>query len=292
MTLVQGGGRGTSATALSVLASSAAPLAPRDCCRRCLRASFPRCALRLRCLKRRFRWQAQSSAPNGVYDAAKAGDVNKLREILHGDPRATTITDSRGRTALHAAAERGNLQCVHLLLEVGAETDAVDNVRNVDSSTPQQLRRLRFPATSSRLPNTPGALTAAPTHDYRFAGGLDAAAARGAARESPGGGAAIAQGRRHQGGGGGASHHQPSRRPERFPTLEPVGASPPPNLRARLRFLGAGFRLPHASAGLPPCVTSRHPSHSRGGLAAFVGRRLYIWRPWSFALTPRSPSAS
>jgi ankyrin repeat protein len=60
-----------------------------------------------------------------VFEAASLGEVDRLREILNGDPTSATAYSGDGFTALHFAAFFGEPDAAGLLLERGAEVDAL-----------------------------------------------------------------------------------------------------------------------------------------------------------------------
>lgn len=87
---------------------------------------------------------AQGADPNEVFHGTERSDsiplvvavsfrsTEYLRTLL-ADPRTgLAITDLQGRTALHIAAERANLEAIGLLCEAGAPLDAGD----IDGRTP------------------------------------------------------------------------------------------------------------------------------------------------------------
>ncbi|MGH2680075.1 MAG: ankyrin repeat domain-containing protein [Actinomycetota bacterium] len=59
-----------------------------------------------------------------VFEAAALGEVDRLREILHGEPSLATAYSGDGFTALHFAAFFGAPDAAALLIERGAEVDA------------------------------------------------------------------------------------------------------------------------------------------------------------------------
>jgi hypothetical protein len=66
--------------------------------------------------------------PNEAFDAAKRGDVGRLRQILAADPEAVGRKDPEfGATPLHWAALRGNAATVAFLLGAGADTVATNH---------------------------------------------------------------------------------------------------------------------------------------------------------------------
>lgn len=59
-----------------------------------------------------------------VFEAASFGDVERLRELLDGDPSLGTAYSADGFTALHFPAFFGGVDAARLLLERGADVDA------------------------------------------------------------------------------------------------------------------------------------------------------------------------
>ncbi len=59
-----------------------------------------------------------------VFEAASLGDVERLRELLDGDPSLATASSADGFTALHFPAFFGGVDAARLLLERGADVDA------------------------------------------------------------------------------------------------------------------------------------------------------------------------
>ena len=59
-----------------------------------------------------------------VFEAAAMGEVDRLREVLDGDPSAATAYSGDGFTALHFAAFFGEPEAATVLIERGAEVDA------------------------------------------------------------------------------------------------------------------------------------------------------------------------
>jgi hypothetical protein len=69
---------------------------------------------------------AQPSPPDALLDAARAGDVGRVRAVL--DAGASVNAANRyGVTALGFAAERGHFDVVRLLVERGADVNVVDS---------------------------------------------------------------------------------------------------------------------------------------------------------------------
>lgn len=60
-----------------------------------------------------------------VLEAAVAGDARALWDFVHADPEAVTARTADGFTALHLAAYFGHASLVRVLLEAGADPDAV-----------------------------------------------------------------------------------------------------------------------------------------------------------------------
>jgi ankyrin repeat protein len=68
-----------------------------------------------------------------VHEAAKAGDLQKLKSLLDKDPSLLYVQDEQGKTPLHWATGRGQLAAMQVLLD----TYRVDvNVRNKNNGTP------------------------------------------------------------------------------------------------------------------------------------------------------------
>lgn len=62
-----------------------------------------------------------------IFDAAKRGNVEKLKSVLVTNPDAVNKTDSKGMTPLHIAAYASKSAAVKLLIERGADVNAKDN---------------------------------------------------------------------------------------------------------------------------------------------------------------------
>jgi ankyrin repeat protein len=67
-----------------------------------------------------------------IFDAARRGDAEAVRESLAADPGLATRTDDDERTALHFAAAYGHVGICSALLEAGANVNAADE----DGETP------------------------------------------------------------------------------------------------------------------------------------------------------------
>ena len=61
-----------------------------------------------------------------IHQAAKAGDVQQLKEILQKNPDLINSTDRDKMTPLHHAIDEGKLEAASLLLANGADIDAVN----------------------------------------------------------------------------------------------------------------------------------------------------------------------
>ena len=67
------------------------------------------------------------AGPAEIHDAVKAGDVSKVKALLDADPALVRARDEVGRTPLHWAARGTSLPILTLVVEKGAEVNAVDN---------------------------------------------------------------------------------------------------------------------------------------------------------------------
>ncbi len=61
-----------------------------------------------------------------VYKAAKKGDIFALRQLLQTGKDVNTTHGQWNRSLLAAAARKGRLECMKLLIEKGANVNAVD----------------------------------------------------------------------------------------------------------------------------------------------------------------------
>lgn len=68
---------------------------------------------------------ATRGVPLGVFEAASVGDVLRLEDILTADPGTVHNFSGDGWTPLHLAAAFGTPEAVDLLLQHGAQVDAV-----------------------------------------------------------------------------------------------------------------------------------------------------------------------
>ena len=75
-------------------------------------------------------WALLDKKENDLFFFASIGDAGKVARLLHGsgggvgvDPNVKNVDE---QTAMHLAAEQGNLKCVELLIGTGANVNAVD----------------------------------------------------------------------------------------------------------------------------------------------------------------------
>src|ERR1700694_1431386 len=59
-----------------------------------------------------------------IHDAARKGDVNKIKALLQADPKLVSDKDSQGNTPLHVAAFHSQTSAVQALLDAGADVNA------------------------------------------------------------------------------------------------------------------------------------------------------------------------
>lgn len=62
-----------------------------------------------------------------IHDAARKGDVKKIKDILQNDPKAVSAKDNVGDTPLHLAALHGQVAAVQALIDAGADVNAKNN---------------------------------------------------------------------------------------------------------------------------------------------------------------------
>ena len=79
-----------------------------------------------------------------VFEAAAFGRTERLAAILSEDPSQVAARSEDGFTALHTAAQSGDVELVKLLLEHGADPGlrASDGRRAVDQAQTDELRAL------------------------------------------------------------------------------------------------------------------------------------------------------
>jgi hypothetical protein len=75
--------------------------------------------------------EVQATASD-ILEASRSGELQLVQTILDRDTTAIRMSNDRGSTALHFAAENGHLQIVELLLDRGADVEVID----VDGDTP------------------------------------------------------------------------------------------------------------------------------------------------------------
>jgi ankyrin repeat protein len=59
-----------------------------------------------------------------IHDAARKGDVNKIKALIQQDPKAVNEKDNRGDTPLHTACLHGQVAAAQALIDAGAEVNA------------------------------------------------------------------------------------------------------------------------------------------------------------------------
>ena len=62
-----------------------------------------------------------------IHDAARKGDVKKIKELLQADPKLVTDRDKDGDTPLHVACLHGQLAAAQVLIDAGADVNAKNN---------------------------------------------------------------------------------------------------------------------------------------------------------------------
>jgi hypothetical protein len=67
-----------------------------------------------------------SSASDDLFAAVRAGDLERVAQILGPHPDAAAARDADGATPLHYAAESGHREIVRALLDAGADINARD----------------------------------------------------------------------------------------------------------------------------------------------------------------------
>jgi ankyrin repeat protein len=83
-----------------------------------------------------------------IHDAARAGDLAKVKALIEKDPGLIRAVDSEGKTPLHAAAERGRKEVAAYLIDKGAVIDQRDSMNRTplwwcaDRSTSLDVARL------------------------------------------------------------------------------------------------------------------------------------------------------
>ncbi len=83
-----------------------------------------------------------------IFEAARKGDVQKIKSVLMTTPEAISKTDDKGRTPLHISASRGKNAAVKVFIEKGASLNATDKAGKtplflaVDSGDPETVKLL------------------------------------------------------------------------------------------------------------------------------------------------------
>ncbi len=91
---------------------------------------------------------AVGTAGISIFEAAKTGAVDRIREILAASPDLASVKDTAfGATPLHWAALRDQVEAARLLLDKGADPAAVNN----DGETPLDVARRAKRANVERL---------------------------------------------------------------------------------------------------------------------------------------------
>ncbi|MBX9400896.1 ankyrin repeat domain-containing protein [Lysobacter sp. BMK333-48F3] len=129
----------------------------------------------------------QESARAGLFDAARAGDLERLRSAL-AEGASTSARDDRGNTPLILAAYYGNAQAVEALLAAGADPNVGDGARGntalmgaIFKGDEDIARRLiAEPGTDVNAKNKAGQTAAMFAALFGRAAIIDALAARGA----------------------------------------------------------------------------------------------------------------
>lgn len=74
-----------------------------------------------------------------IHEAARTGDMTKLKEILAKSPERINEKDSLGQTPLHLAMDAGKTEAIKFLVNKGADMNARDN----DKRTPLYYIEMR-----------------------------------------------------------------------------------------------------------------------------------------------------
>jgi hypothetical protein len=61
-----------------------------------------------------------------LFNAVRSGEAEKVQSVLERHPESAMSRDADGATALHYAAENGHQEIVVLLLDAGADINALD----------------------------------------------------------------------------------------------------------------------------------------------------------------------
>lgn len=74
-----------------------------------------------------------------IHDAARKGDVNKVKALLQSDPKLVNDRDKLGDTPLHVAALHGQIGVAQALIDAGANVNAKNNY---GAFTPDDLGKI------------------------------------------------------------------------------------------------------------------------------------------------------
>jgi ankyrin repeat protein len=97
-----------------------------------------------------------------IHEAAKSGDIAKIKDLLDKDPGLLYVKDEQGKTPLHWAVGRGQVEAARFLLD----TYHVDvNVRNNNEGTPLHVAASQAQPKAAELLIAHGALVDARTKD-------------------------------------------------------------------------------------------------------------------------------
>jgi ankyrin repeat protein len=121
------------------------------------------------------RWLGDRRTNLDIFEAAALGDVERVRTLLAGQPAVAAAWSPDGFTALGLASFVGHLPVVRLLIERGADVNAVG--RNAGKYTP-----LTGAVTASHAPVVAELLRHGADANYRYSAGytpLHVAAANG-----------------------------------------------------------------------------------------------------------------
>jgi ankyrin repeat protein len=87
------------------------------------------------CGKKHDTTAGDHSGRSEIHDAAKRGDLEKVKALLKDNPNLVSSRDTNGWMPLHAAASNGHKDVVELLLANKAEV----NAKNTNGATPLHL---------------------------------------------------------------------------------------------------------------------------------------------------------
>ncbi len=82
-----------------------------------------------------------------IHEAAKTGDLDRLKTVLGENPTLVNSIDEDRMTPLHHAIDSGNLECASLLIDSGADINAV----NYKSDTPLHVAAYKGNAEATKL---------------------------------------------------------------------------------------------------------------------------------------------